>query len=71
MLRCTINKFGYCSKPIPWNIQRSVPTMTIDHGVHILNVPSTPQCHLNPRDCGFFVSWKEECRRLLPVQEER
>ena len=61
--RCTVNQSGYCQdtdgrRPAPVD-----PTFTTAGGVKVLDPHHSVRCTLDPQNCGFFISWKEECRR--------
>ncbi len=67
--RCINNQSGYCSTtPTGEKVSLGVPTALaietgyVDHFV-------TGSCTLDPRNCGFFVSWKEVCCDIQPIEE--
>ncbi len=63
--RCINNLTGYCTDPDRQNPCAREPSCENIRGVYVLQVPSSPSCYLDPRNCGFFISWQEECRRAL------
>jgi len=61
--RCSNAPSGYCTAtsrlaPVPPN-----NTFTTSRDGRVLDTLSTQRCILDPQTCGFYISWKEECRR--------
>jgi hypothetical protein len=58
--RCLNNQAGYCKDPSRAG-GSTADCSDIGHpGVHVLQVDGLTGCTLNPRNCGFFLSWNEE-----------
>lgn len=61
--RCINDPDGYCkTKPEGQKVDMGIPTtLAIESGYvdHLI----WGSCRKDPRNCGSFISWKEECRR--------
>lgn len=66
--RCLIDLSGYCSDIAHRQPTPADPTFTTAGGVKVLDPHHSVRCTLDPRNCGFFISWKEECRRATKTQ---
>ncbi|MBA7537617.1 hypothetical protein ES705_29886 [subsurface metagenome] len=67
--RCLNNQSGYCQDPhrqSPYDVADSCSDIG---GVFVLQTSSLAGCHLDPQKCGFFVTWKEVCRDIQPIEE--
>ena len=67
--RCLSNQSGYCQDPSRQDQHAGGPAISSVGGVHVLQVPSNTSCSLDPRNCGFFITWEEVCRDILPTEE--
>lgn len=63
VFRCLVNISGYCIDSAHRSPGPDNPTYSSPGGVRVLGIPSPTSCSLDPRICGFFITWKEECRR--------
>ncbi|MBA7553555.1 hypothetical protein ES705_46148 [subsurface metagenome] len=67
--RCLKDCFGKCRDPSRQG-GTTADCSDIGHpGVHVLSSPSQVGCPLDPQKCGFFVSWKEVCPAIQPIEE--
>jgi hypothetical protein len=67
--RCIKDCFGDCRDPSRQGTA-TADCSDIGHpGVHVLQGTSPCSCTLDPRNCGFFITWKEICRDLQPIEE--
>ena len=67
--RCFNNLFGYCKDPSRHDPYAGGPACSTKWGIPVLQVPSSTSCTLDPLNCGFFISWREECRDTQPIEE--
>jgi len=68
--RCLNNRMGYCQDPRRRGIA-TADCSDIGHpGVHVLQPSSPRNCTLDPLNCGFFITWQQECQALGASQEE-
>ncbi len=68
--RCLNDQAGYCKDPSRQDPHAGEPACTTVGGVHVLQTPSPTSCTLDPRNCGFFVSWQEECQAFGASQAD-
>lgn len=66
--RCINNHSGYCSTtPAGEKVSISDPTdLAIESGY--VDYFITGSCTLDPLNCGFFISWQDECQRLKAIK---
>ncbi|MBA7532463.1 hypothetical protein ES705_24696 [subsurface metagenome] len=67
--RCLQDNSGYCSDPGRQETCAREPSCETIDGVHVLHVPSPTSCTLDPQKCGFFITWKEVCSGIQPIEE--
>jgi hypothetical protein len=62
--RCINNEMGYCQDPGRRG-RATADCSDISHaGVFVLQDLSPTSCTLDPRNCGFFITWHQECQAL-------
>ncbi|MBA7536773.1 hypothetical protein ES705_29037 [subsurface metagenome] len=69
--RCLINHSGYCQDPSRQDPYAGDPACSTTDGLHVLRVPPHTSCTLDPRICGFFITWKEKYCDIQPIEEYR
>jgi hypothetical protein len=69
--RCLNDQAGHCSDPGRQDPYAGGPACSTIAGVHVLQVPSPTSCTLDPRNCGFFISWHQECLNIGVTQGEK
>jgi hypothetical protein len=63
--RCLNAQSGYCKDPGRQDPRAGGPACTTIDGVYVLQAISPISCTLNPRNCGFFITWHQECPRAI------
>ncbi|MBA7532062.1 hypothetical protein ES705_24288 [subsurface metagenome] len=63
--RCFIDKSGYCTDPDRRNPGPAGPVFFKSRDITELAELTPTKCPNHPQNCGFFISWQEECRRAM------
>ncbi|GAH65889.1 unnamed protein product, partial [marine sediment metagenome] len=69
--RCLNNQAGYCQDSSRQDPHAGGPACSNVGGVYVLHITPPASCPLDPLNCGFFISWKEICRDIQPIEEYR
>ncbi|MBA7553021.1 hypothetical protein ES705_45603 [subsurface metagenome] len=66
---CRVIYSGSCSDPAMKPRKSPGAFPKTPRGVFVLTANVAKNCELDPATCGFFTSWKEECRRYQDARQ--
>ncbi|MBA7521986.1 hypothetical protein ES705_14107 [subsurface metagenome] len=66
---CRVIWSGFCSNPAMKTRNSPGAVVKTPRGVMVLSPNQADSCDLVPATCGFFTSWKEECRRYQDTRQ--